>query len=213
VTALNRCDPYRQLAARSPDHHARRQRPRRASARRPSPSSAWATPTGDSSASEGIPTAVYGPRVHRMGGPDEYVEQDEVLQVAQVHLPPCSTTWAPADGDRRRHGLRAARSGGTPSSSSSGGRHAHLAAGALRQRRRGGAAPLPRRGIHGDEVNGVAILARVLAELDRPCWPAASWPCSSRIRWRSRPTPPGPQSLSESPLDQAPCRSVDVLSR
>jgi len=35
---------------------------------------------------EGIPTAVYGPRVHRMGGPDEYVEQDEVLQVAQVHL-------------------------------------------------------------------------------------------------------------------------------
>jgi len=32
------------------------------------------------------PTAVYGPRVHRMGGPDEYVEQDEVLQVAQVHL-------------------------------------------------------------------------------------------------------------------------------
>lgn len=35
---------------------------------------------------EGIPTAVYGPRVHRMGGPDEYVEQDEVLQVALVHL-------------------------------------------------------------------------------------------------------------------------------
>jgi succinyl-diaminopimelate desuccinylase len=34
----------------------------------------------------GIPTAVYGPRVHRMGGPDEYVEQDEVLQVACVHL-------------------------------------------------------------------------------------------------------------------------------
>ena len=35
---------------------------------------------------EGIPTAVYGPRVHRMGGPDEHVEQDEVLQVALVHL-------------------------------------------------------------------------------------------------------------------------------
>jgi succinyl-diaminopimelate desuccinylase len=35
---------------------------------------------------EGIPTAVYGPRVHRMGGPDEYVEQGEVLQVALVHL-------------------------------------------------------------------------------------------------------------------------------
>jgi succinyl-diaminopimelate desuccinylase len=34
----------------------------------------------------GVPTAVYGPRVHRMGGPDEYVEQDEVLQVARVHL-------------------------------------------------------------------------------------------------------------------------------
>ena len=35
---------------------------------------------------EGIPTAVYGPRVHRMGGPDEYVEQDELLDVALVHL-------------------------------------------------------------------------------------------------------------------------------
>jgi acetylornithine deacetylase/succinyl-diaminopimelate desuccinylase-like protein len=35
---------------------------------------------------EGIPTAVYGPRVRRMGGPDEYVEQHEVLQVARVHL-------------------------------------------------------------------------------------------------------------------------------
>jgi succinyl-diaminopimelate desuccinylase len=33
----------------------------------------------------GIPTAVYGPRVYRMGGSDEYVEQEEVLQVAQVH--------------------------------------------------------------------------------------------------------------------------------
>ena len=29
---------------------------------------------------------MYGPRVHRMGGPDEYVEQDEVMQVALVHL-------------------------------------------------------------------------------------------------------------------------------
>jgi acetylornithine deacetylase/succinyl-diaminopimelate desuccinylase-like protein len=35
---------------------------------------------------ERIPTAVYGPRVHRMGGPDEYVEQEEVLHVALVHL-------------------------------------------------------------------------------------------------------------------------------
>jgi succinyl-diaminopimelate desuccinylase len=34
----------------------------------------------------GIPTAVYGPRVHHMGGPDEFVEQDEVLDVALVHM-------------------------------------------------------------------------------------------------------------------------------
>jgi len=34
----------------------------------------------------GIPTAVYGPRVHGMGGPDEFVEQDEVLDVALVHM-------------------------------------------------------------------------------------------------------------------------------
>ena len=35
---------------------------------------------------EGIPTVVYGPRVHRMGGPDEYIEEDELMQVAQVHV-------------------------------------------------------------------------------------------------------------------------------
>ncbi len=34
----------------------------------------------------GIPTAVYGPSVHNMGGPDESVEEVEVYTVAKVHL-------------------------------------------------------------------------------------------------------------------------------
>lgn len=35
---------------------------------------------------EGIPTAVYGPRVQNMGGPNEYIEEDELLKVASVHM-------------------------------------------------------------------------------------------------------------------------------
>lgn len=35
---------------------------------------------------EGIPTVVYGPRVHGMGGPDEFIEEDELMQVARVHV-------------------------------------------------------------------------------------------------------------------------------
>jgi succinyl-diaminopimelate desuccinylase len=35
---------------------------------------------------EGIPTVVYGPRVHRMGGPDESIEEEELMQVARVHV-------------------------------------------------------------------------------------------------------------------------------
>jgi succinyl-diaminopimelate desuccinylase len=34
----------------------------------------------------GIPTVVYGPRVHGMGGPDEFIEEDELMQVARVHV-------------------------------------------------------------------------------------------------------------------------------
>ncbi|MCH7570465.1 MAG: ArgE/DapE family deacylase [Deltaproteobacteria bacterium] len=34
----------------------------------------------------GIPTAIYGPTVHNMGGPDEWVEEEELLRVARVHL-------------------------------------------------------------------------------------------------------------------------------
>lgn len=34
---------------------------------------------------EGIPTVVYGPTPHGMGGPDEYVAIDELDQVARVH--------------------------------------------------------------------------------------------------------------------------------
>ncbi len=33
----------------------------------------------------GIPTVVYGPAVHNMGGPDEYIETAELLEVAAVH--------------------------------------------------------------------------------------------------------------------------------
>jgi succinyl-diaminopimelate desuccinylase len=34
----------------------------------------------------GIPTAIYGPTVHNMGGPDEWVEEEELMRVARVHL-------------------------------------------------------------------------------------------------------------------------------
>lgn len=34
---------------------------------------------------EGIPTVVYGPSVHGMGGPDEHIVADELVQVARVH--------------------------------------------------------------------------------------------------------------------------------
>lgn len=33
----------------------------------------------------GIPTVVYGPRVHNMGGPDESIQADELFDVARVH--------------------------------------------------------------------------------------------------------------------------------
>jgi succinyl-diaminopimelate desuccinylase len=33
----------------------------------------------------GIPTVVYGPAVHNMGGPDECIETAELLEVALVH--------------------------------------------------------------------------------------------------------------------------------
>ncbi len=35
---------------------------------------------------EGIPTAIYGPTVHNMGGPNEYIEEEELLNVASVHM-------------------------------------------------------------------------------------------------------------------------------
>jgi len=33
----------------------------------------------------GIPTVVYGPAVHHMGGPDECIETADLLEVAVVH--------------------------------------------------------------------------------------------------------------------------------
>lgn len=35
---------------------------------------------------EGIPTVVYGPTPHNMGAPDEYVDEDELIMVAKVHM-------------------------------------------------------------------------------------------------------------------------------
>jgi succinyl-diaminopimelate desuccinylase len=35
---------------------------------------------------EGIPTVVYGPRVRNMGGPDESIDVDELIDVARVHV-------------------------------------------------------------------------------------------------------------------------------
>ena len=34
----------------------------------------------------GIPTVVYGPAMHGMGGPDEYIETADLLDVAVVHV-------------------------------------------------------------------------------------------------------------------------------
>jgi acetylornithine deacetylase/succinyl-diaminopimelate desuccinylase-like protein len=34
---------------------------------------------------EGLPTVVYGPTPHSMGGPDEYVVVEELEAVARVH--------------------------------------------------------------------------------------------------------------------------------
>ena len=85
VTAFNRCDPYvspprdRLIAALVANGRA-------VLGKAPIPVIRLGYTDGRFFRREGIPTAVYGPRVHRMGGPDEYVEQNEVLQVAQVHL-------------------------------------------------------------------------------------------------------------------------------
>ena len=85
VTALNRCDPY-VSPPRDPLIAALVASGRAVLGKAPIPVIRLGYTDGRFFRREGIPTAVYGPRVHRMGGPDEYVEQDEVLQVAQVHL-------------------------------------------------------------------------------------------------------------------------------
>jgi succinyl-diaminopimelate desuccinylase len=85
VTVLNRCDPY----VSSPRDRLISllvANGRSVLGTAPTPVIRLGYTDGRFFRREGIPTAVYGPRVHRMGGPDEYVEQDEVLQVAQVHL-------------------------------------------------------------------------------------------------------------------------------
>ena len=85
VTVLNRCDPY----VSSPRDRLITllvANGRSVLGTAPTPVIRLGYTDGRFFRREGIPTAVYGPRVHRMGGPDEYVEQDEVLQVAQVHL-------------------------------------------------------------------------------------------------------------------------------
>jgi succinyl-diaminopimelate desuccinylase len=85
ITALNRCDPYVTL----PRDRLITSLVSNGGAvlnTAPSPVIRLGYTDGRFFRREGIPTAVYGPSVHRMGGPDEYVEQDEVLQVALVHL-------------------------------------------------------------------------------------------------------------------------------
>jgi succinyl-diaminopimelate desuccinylase len=85
VTVLNRCDPY-VSSPRDPLMTALVANGRAVLGKAPIPVIRLGYTDGRFFRREGIPTAVYGPRVHRMGGPDEYVEQDEVLQVARVHL-------------------------------------------------------------------------------------------------------------------------------
>lgn len=85
VTVMNRCDPY----VTSPRHALITSliaNGRAVLGTAPAPVLRLGYTDGRFFRREGIPTAVYGPRVHRMGGPDEYVEQEEVLQVALVHL-------------------------------------------------------------------------------------------------------------------------------
>lgn len=43
----------------------------------------------------GIPTVVYGPAVHHMGGPDEFVEMADVLEIAAVHAGTVADMLAP----------------------------------------------------------------------------------------------------------------------
>ena len=46
----------------------------------------------------GIPTVVYGPAVHNMGGPDEYIETAELLEVAIAHAGAVLDLLAPGAG-------------------------------------------------------------------------------------------------------------------
>jgi succinyl-diaminopimelate desuccinylase len=85
MTVLNRCDPY-VTSPRDPLVLSLIANGRAVLGTAPSPVLRLGYTDGRFFRREGIPTAVYGPRVHHMGGPDEYVEQDEVLQVALVHL-------------------------------------------------------------------------------------------------------------------------------
>jgi len=43
----------------------------------------------------GIPTVVYGPAVYNMGGPDEYIETADLLDVAVVHAGAVADMLAP----------------------------------------------------------------------------------------------------------------------
>jgi succinyl-diaminopimelate desuccinylase len=46
----------------------------------------------------GIPTVVYGPAVHNMGGPDEYIETADLLDVAVVHAGAVADMLVPVGG-------------------------------------------------------------------------------------------------------------------
>ena len=85
LEVLNRCDPY-VTSPREPLISAIIRSGRAVLGTAPRPVIRLGYTDGRFFRRAGIPTAVYGPRVHHMGGPDEFVEQDEVLDVALVHM-------------------------------------------------------------------------------------------------------------------------------
>ncbi len=84
VEVLNRCEAYvtspRQRIARLVADNARE-----VLGRRPLPVVRLGYTDGRFFRRAGVPTVVYGPAVYRMGGPDEYIHADELVDVARVH--------------------------------------------------------------------------------------------------------------------------------
>jgi succinyl-diaminopimelate desuccinylase len=85
LAVMNRCDPY----VTPPDEPLVRLLQRQALAvcgREPLPVVRLGYTDGRFFRRAGIPTAIYGPAVRNMGGPDESVNADELAAVAAVHI-------------------------------------------------------------------------------------------------------------------------------